>query len=204
MLYLINAQKLISKGEKYMKKILIFIFLIFSVSIFSEDKFTLRSKGIVNNIINEKYGGKGSYIIKNVGSLSLPLEWSNAPKGTKSFAIIMEDRDAIPVTGFTWIHWSVADIGADIRELKENESRDNPKLIQGLNSWVSSVGGFTFEEAAFYGGPMPPDKDHTYRIVIYALDKNLNLKKGYYLNELYEKMEGHILGISILEGIYKK
>ena len=187
-----------------MKKNIILICLIFSGLIFGKGNFILKSEGIKNNIIEEKYGGKGSDNIKGVGSRSLPLEWSDPPKGTKSFVIIMEDRDAVPVTGFTWIHWSVADIGAEKRKLAENESRSNPDLIQGLNSWISAMGGFTAEEASFYGGPMPPDKDHKYRIVIYALDKKLDLKKGYYLNELYEKMEGHILGESVLEGIYKK
>ena len=187
-----------------MKKNVILICLIFSMFIFGKENFVLKSEGIVNNIIEEKYGGKGSDIIKNVGSRSIPLEWSDPPKGTKSFAIIMEDRDAVPVTGFVWIHWSVANIEAGKRRLGENESRNNPGLIQGINSWISSIGGFTAEEASFYGGPMPPDKDHKYRFVIYALDKKLDLKNGYYLNELYEKMEGHILGQSVLEGIYKK
>ena len=187
-----------------MKKSMIFIFLIFSVIISGKENFILKSESIVNNVIDAKYGGKGTDIIKGVGSRSLPLEWSDPPKGTKSFVIIMEDRDAIPVTGFTWIHWTVADIEAEKRKLGENESRTNPELIQGLNSWHSSIGGFTQEEAVFYGGPMPPDKDHKYRFTIYALDKKLNLKNGYYLNELYEKMEGHILGESVLEGIYKK
>ena len=87
-----------------MKKSMIFIFLIFSVIISGKENFILKSEGIVNNVIDAKYGGKGTDIIKGVGSRSLPLEWSNPPKGTKSFVIIMEDRDAIPVTGFTWIH----------------------------------------------------------------------------------------------------
>ena len=187
-----------------MKKSVILICLIFSAIIFGKGNFIWKSEGIVNNIIEEKYGGKGADTIKGVGSRSLPLEWSNPPKGTKSFVIIMEDHDAIPVTGFTWIHWSVADIEPEKRKLNENESRSNPALIQGLNSWNSSIGGFTSEEASFYGGPMPPDKDHKYRFTIYALDKKLDLKNGYYLNELYEKMDGHVLDKSVLEGIYKK
>lgn len=187
-----------------MKKIVALICLVFSGFIFSEGKFTLKSKGIVNNIIDERYGGKGKEVINGIGSYSLPLEWSNPPKGTKSFAVIMEDRDAVPVTGFIWIHWTAAEIGAEKRELKENESRENKSLIQGVNSWISSMGGLSRDEAAFYGGPMPPDKDHKYRFTIYALDKKLDMKNGYYLNELYEKMEGHILGQSVLEGIYKK
>ena len=50
----------------------------------------------------------------------------------------------------------------------------------------------------------PPDKSHTYELHIFALDEMLDLKNGFYLNELYEKMEGHILEEAILKGIYEK
>lgn len=77
-------------------------------------------------------------------------------------------------------------------------------MIQGVNSWVSPMGGQTKEDSTFYGGPMPPDKDHVYKIRVYALDTVLDIKNGYYLNELYDKMKGHILSVAELEGIYKK
>ena len=48
------------------------------------------------------------------------------------------------------------------------------------------------------------DKSHTYELHIYALDKILDLKNGFFLNELYESMEGHILDEAILKGIYEK
>lgn len=49
----------------------------------------------------------------------------------------------------------------------------------------------------------PPDKPHTYEIHVYALDTLLNLKNGFYLNELYDAMEGHILDDFTLKGIYR-
>ena len=55
-----------------------------------------------------------------------------------------------------------------------------------------------------YTGMAPPDKDHTYEIHVYALDKETNLKKGFFVNELYKAMEGHILDSYTLKGIYKK
>lgn len=168
-----------------------------------EKPFTLESKGIKNGIIDEQFGGKGKDKVKGVGSKSLPLEWKNSPEGTQSYAIVMLDHDAISVVGMSWIHWTVADIPKDKVKLEANESRENETLIQGVNSWISPLAKFSKEEASFYGGPMPP-KDHTYTIIIYALDTKLNLKKGYYLNELYKKMEGHILATAKLEGIYKK
>ena len=51
---------------------------------------------------------------------------------------------------------------------------------------------------------MTTDKDDKYRFTIYALDKKLDLKNGYYLNEKNEKMDGHVLEKSVLEGIYRK
>lgn len=34
-------------------------------------------------------------------------------------------------------------------------------------------------------------------------DKEVKLKSGYYLNELYKEMKGHILDSATLEGKYK-
>lgn len=44
-----------------------------------------------------------------------------------------------------------------------------------------------------YIGPCPPDKDHLYTLTVYALDKELDLKEGFFLNELRHAMNGHIL-----------
>ena len=40
---------------------------------------------------------------------SIPFEIHDAPQGTKSFAVILEDKDAITASGFVWIHWLIAD-----------------------------------------------------------------------------------------------
>lgn len=181
-----------------MKKILVGLFIM-GLSAFG---FEMTSSGIKDGFIGEKYGKHGTQNIKGMPSLSLPLKWKDVPKGTKSFAIVMDDYDAIPVTGFTWIHWTAV-VPGNVTELKENASLENKEIIQGVNSWVSAMGGLDRADASHFGGPAPPDKVHTYNITIYALDKDLDLKNGYYLNELYEKMEGHVLGKTTLKGKYK-
>ncbi|EQG24610.1 phosphatidylethanolamine-binding family protein [Clostridioides difficile DA00062] len=50
----------------------------------------------------------------------------------------------------------------------------------------------------------PPDKAHIYELHVFALDKLLDLKNGFYLNELYQEMEGHILEEAVLKGLYEK
>ncbi len=186
---------------KNLVKITLFTF----ISIFSfSTTFKLESSAIKNGIIDPQYGVNGVEKIDNIPSKSLPLTWKNPPKGTKSFVVVMVDEDAIPVVGMTWIHWSVANIPANKSSLEINESRTNIKLIQGLNSWISPLAGLSKEKASFYGGPMPPDKDHSYKIIIYALNKKLDIESGFYVNDLNRKMKKHIIGTAELEAIYVK
>ncbi|WP_297487385.1 YbhB/YbcL family Raf kinase inhibitor-like protein [uncultured Cetobacterium sp.] len=159
------------------------------------------SSGIKDGYIEEKYGKYGDQNLKGMPSKSLPLQWETIPEGTKSYALVMEDFDAIPVTGFSWIHW-VTIIPKEYLELKENASLDDKNLIQGVNSWISSMGGLDQGDASHFGGPAPPDKTHTYTIKLYALDVELSLKSGFYLNELYKSIDGHILDMAKLEGKY--
>lgn len=164
----------------------------------------VTSTGIINGFISKKYGGYGTQFNENnVPSYSLPFKIENAPENTSSFAFVLEDKDAYPVVGFTWIHW----LGANLKksEMKENESQTSTDFIQGANSWISVQGNQQDrEQASYYGGMTPPDKAHTYELHIFALDKVLDLKRGFYLNELYEKMDGHILEKAVLKGIYEK
>ena len=48
----------------------------------------------------------------------------------------------------------------------------------------------------------PPDTDHLYEIHVYALDCLLDLKPGFYLNELHKAMDGHLLDCFTLKGTY--
>ena len=45
--------------------------------------------------------------VRSSGNVSPPLEWSGAPKDTKSFALIVEDPDA---PRGTFRHWAAFDI----------------------------------------------------------------------------------------------
>lgn len=162
------------------------------------------SAGIINGIIQDQYGSRGEHFNENgVPTFSLPLKIANAPVNTASFAIVLEDKDAYPVTGgFVWIHWLAANITRS--ELKDNESQTADDFIQGTNSWTSLQGNQQSKElSCYYGGMTPPDKAHVYEFHVFALDKLLNLKKGFLLNELYHEMDGHILERYTLKGIYK-
>ncbi|NRV90230.1 hypothetical protein DFH69_001753 [Clostridium beijerinckii] len=139
------------------------------------------SAGIINGIIQDQYGSRGEYFNENrVPTFSLPLKIEDAPVNTASFAIVLEDKDAYPVTGgFVWIHWLAANITRS--ELKDNESQTAEDFIQGTNSWTSVQGNQQSKElSCYYGGMTPPDKAHVYEFHVFALDKLLNLKKDFY------------------------
>ena len=127
------------------------------------------------------------------------MKIEGAPTGTKSYAIVIEDKDAYPISGgFVWFHWLLANLTRN--ELFENESISAKDFIQGCNSWFSQNGR---EASSFYGGMAPPDAPHLYEIHVYALDILLDLNNSFYLNELYHKMDRHILESYTLKGIYK-
>lgn len=164
----------------------------------------VTSSGIIDGIIRPQYGGQGTQFNENgVPTYSLPFTVEDIPQKTVSLAIVLEDKDAYPVTGgFVWIHWLAANITRF--EIKENESQTADDFVQGRNSWTSIQGGEqSVELSSYYGGMTPPDKPHIYELHVYALDKMLDLEPGFLLNELYHQMDGHILEQYTLKGIYE-
>lgn len=161
----------------------------------------ITSTGIEDGRIADRFGSKGTQFTENgIPSYSLPVWIHDLPKGTVTSAIIFEDDDAVPVCGFTWIHWTAADIKKTI--IDENESIDAKDFVQGVNSWKSCASDLSAEESTGYGGPSPPDRPHLYALKVFALDTELGLKDGFMLNDLKSAMRGHILGEAELLGSY--
>lgn len=164
----------------------------------------VSSSGIVNGRILPQYGKRGTQFNDNgIPTFSLPFRVDGAPEGTASLAIVLEDKDAYPVTsGFVWIHWLAADIQRF--ELQDNESQTATDFVQGRNSWTSIQGGRQSPElSAYYGGMTPPDKPHLYELHVYAVDRVLGLPQGFLLNALYRAMDGHVLAECTLKGVYE-
>jgi Raf kinase inhibitor-like YbhB/YbcL family protein len=127
--------------------------------------------------------------------VSPPLQWTNAPANTKSFALIADDPDA-PMG--TWVHWVLYDLPPNTTELPEGvvKTRDLPGgAKQGLNSWPR-LG---------YGGPCPPPgRPHRYFFKLYALDAMLDLKPGATKKDVEAAMQGHVLAEGQLMGTYQR
>lgn len=129
---------------------------------------------------------KISYIRENVNP---ELEISEVPEDAESLALIMDDPDAREPAGKIWQHWLVWNIPADTRNIGEGES--------------SGVEGTTDFRDTGYGGPNPPDGEHTYCFRLYALDTELGLEEGATREELDEAIKGHVIERSVLKGSFQ-
>ncbi|WP_225550245.1 YbhB/YbcL family Raf kinase inhibitor-like protein [Enterococcus sp. S22(2020)] len=172
---------------------------------YEKKQMTVTSIGLKDGIWEDRFGAKGTQINENgIPNYSIPFKIEDAPEETKSYALVLEDMDAYEVTnGIIWIHWVAANITST--SLKENASvKESGQFIQGINSWMTLEGGQQNQKlSSFYGGMAPPNKPHRYDLHVYALDSLLTLKNGFYLNQLYEEMDGHILSEYTLSGEYK-
>jgi Raf kinase inhibitor-like YbhB/YbcL family protein len=123
-----------------------------------------------------------------------PLEWSGAPAGTRSFALVVDDPDAPDPAApkRTWVHWVVVDLPPSVTSLPEGGALP-PGARSGVNDWRRTG----------YGGPCPPIGRHRYFHRIYALDTVLGLEKPTKA-ELLRAMEGHVLDQGELVGTYQK
>lgn len=126
---------------------------------------------------------------------SFPITISDAPRATKSFAVWLIDYDAVPVSGFPWIHWNIANVPGDTTQIPEDASRTEAlAMVQGKNA---NAGGLIHQSDTLisqgYVGPQPPNADHAYTLTVFALDTTLDLQPGFWLNEARHAMAGHIL-----------
>ena len=138
-------------------------------------------------VIPKKYTCDGEEV-------SPPLSWSQAPKNTVTFALIVDDPDA---PRGTFVHWLLYDLPGTITELPEGIP-NNQALEGGGIQGKNSAGGIG------YTGPCPPKGTHRYFFKLYALDAELGLDPGANEQELQEAMQGHILAQGELMGTYTK
>lgn len=144
----------------------------------------LTSPAFANgDTIPEKYG----YTAANVNP---PLEVDGVPEEAESLAVVMDDPDAVEPAGKVWDHWVVWNIDPTTTTIPEDW--DASGANQGQNDYGEQQ----------YGGPNPPDREHTYRFKLYALDQPIDLDPEATKDELEAAMTGHIVDETLLEGTF--
>ena len=70
-------------------------------SITKDSPMQVTTSAIINGEFADQYGKRGSQFSENgMPTYSIPFEISGAPEGTQSFAVVLEDKDAITASGF--------------------------------------------------------------------------------------------------------
>jgi Raf kinase inhibitor-like YbhB/YbcL family protein len=141
---------------------------------------TVKSPAFSNNdFIPKKYTCDGA-------SVNPPLTIDGIPEKTQSLAIIMDDPDAPKGTFDHWVVWNIP----VVKEIKENSN-------------VGTTGKNGRKENK-YTGPCPPSGTHHYHFKVYALNSNLDLPDHTTKDELLKAIDGKILGMGELIGLYDK
>jgi len=137
-------------------------------------------------------------------NISPALAWSDAPDGTQSFALIVDDIDS---PNKVWVHWVVFNIPLTVDSIVENAgaSGEEVAFLQGSTDFN---GAPYFAKATKglrkWGGPCPPSGTHHYHFTLYALDTMLDLPVGATKEQLLSAMHGHILEQTTLIGTYQR
>ncbi len=129
---------------------------------------------------------------------SSPLvQWTTAPQGTVSFALIFHDTDTAPGRGAMdvthWILWNIPKSATQLPAgVQPNGSPDG--IQQGKN--IRGVNG--------YQPPCPAvgARPHHYVLELYALDTKIDPPAGSSRADLLKAMDGHVLGKASLVGIF--
>ena len=116
--------------------------------------------------------------------ISPAVNWTRAPNGTRSFAVMVEDQNA---PGGVFTHWLVYRIPGNQTELPEGIPTENETALgirQGINGF-GTIG---------YRGPCPPEgSSHMYVLRVYALDTLVTLEGGADRETFDAAVKGHVL-----------
>lgn len=141
-----------------------------------------------------------NYRTNGMPTVNFPVNISDIPTGTVSLSVSLIDYDAVPVTGFPWIHWLAANL--PVANIPENLRATGTATFGTNSTWhnVQKMGETANPDInQAYIGPMPPDKTHQYTLTVFALDTKLDLQDGFFLNELRNKSQNHVLATAIID-----
>ncbi len=141
-----------------------------------------------SGIIPPKYDGVET-------GVSPPLSWTNTPAGTQSFVLLLHDLEPAPKQNTADItHWVLFNIPGTTTSLPEAIAA-GPQLADGTIQ-AKNVRGIP----GYMGPEAPPPLYHHYVFELYALDTKLSLGPDATRAQVFDAMQGHVLGKAVLVG----
>jgi hypothetical protein len=113
----------------------------------------------------------------------VPLRWIGAPRGTRSFALLVDDPDAPSGTFTHRVAWGIP---GTARALPGRAPKEGTTSA-GRAGWV---------------GPCPPSGTHRYVFRLYALRSPLTLAAGADKPAFLAALKGKVLATAVLVGRY--
>ena len=138
-------------------------------------------------------------------AVSPALKWTDAPRGTESFTLIVHDMEPRPRKGVDDIlHWMVWDMPGTANQLPGGVPANNADLPDGSHQTNGNPGQGGI---AGYRPPCPPQNvplPHHYAFELFALDAKLNLPTTATRADVMKAMDGHILGHAALVAVLNR
>lgn len=129
-------------------------------------------------------------------NVSLPLEWTNPPPATKSYAVIVLDFEGGRGAGV--VHWIAYGIAPDAAGIAQGE---------GNATSAAWVGGSSSRQLPTYFGGCGPatEAPHHYLYTVYALDVARDeLPAGLTRDQFLERVKGKVSGLGSVIGSYRR
>ena len=133
-------------------------------------------------------------------NVSPPLKIENMDHNAETLAIVFNDVDA-QIERTT--HWLIWNIPAVIDNIQENIPVNVKKLpeLDGAYQGKNDFGDIGYRGPALASSTF--EKPHNYRLIVYVLDKALELEPAAGEKELLEAMEGSIIQKGFISGEYQ-
>ncbi len=118
---------------------------------------------------------------------SPPLQWSGVPPQAKSLVLFFEKDDAGPDNPAQWLVYNIPPKSTGLARAAPVGTVLDDGSMQGIGEG-GRVG---------YTGPCVPKGQHLYQFRLFALDTLLPLSPGAHKYDIIEKMNGHVIDMTI-------
>jgi len=127
-------------------------------------------------------------------NISPAIQFSGAPEGTQTYALILHDPD-VAIGGDDVLHWAIFNIPVSATGLPENVPA-KATLEDGATQ-INNIGG----SIGYFNPCPPPPTTHHYMFEMYALDTKLEPAPASRA-DLLKAMNGHIKAKGVYFGVF--